>query len=318
MVNKVKEEIPKSMKTPQLVAEKVAGFMGNLTTALDRIHNEIKILETITATNEMKAFKLSESYYGEFYPIRTNLRQTRLELKKLAKETVNVCKKMRLFFDNKDELGAIQTLDLELKTMHRFLTKSMSILEKADQQYQSAMAKLDKFEPTISQFERQITRMLDKSSADYKKWTTDVRGGSYGAAAAGTVGCIVVDFLLLGSGLCTAIYNPIAWPAAVGGVEKAIAVYYDQLERTKGVGNRIINITGKMSGEVGHTMKFLEEELVLINAWQIDVESLKDNIDDIPLEKVAILADVFIIGIDDLQASAQAFLDRPDNVFGTD
>merc|ERR1712004_962177 len=194
------------MKTPQLVVEKVAGFMSNLTIALDRIHDEIKILETITATNEMKAFKLSESYYGEFYPIRTNLRQTRLELKKLAKETVNVCKKMRLFFDNKDELGAIQTLDLELKTMHRFLTKSMSILEKADQQYQSAMAKLDKFEPTISQFERQITRMLDKSSADYKKWTTDVRGGSYGTTAAGTVGCIVAD--VLGAwGLCSYIYN---------------------------------------------------------------------------------------------------------------
>lgn len=317
MVNKVKEEIPKSMKTPQLVVEKVAGFMSNLTLALDSIHNEIKILETITATTEMKAFKLSESYYGEFYPIRTNLRQTRLELKKLAKETVNVCKKMRLFFDNKDEVGAIQTLDLELKTMHRFLTKSMSILEKADQQYQSAMAKLDKFEPTISQFERQITRMLDKSSADYDKWTKDVRGGVYGTTAAGTVGCIVAD--VLGAfGLCSSIYNAVAWPSAIGGVEAAIDAYYGQLERTKGVGRRIINITGKMSGEVGHTMKFLEEELVLINAWQIDVESLKDNIDDIPLEKVAILADVFIIGIDDLQASAQAFLDRPDNVFGTD
>jgi len=316
MVNKLETEIPKSMKAPQEAVKKVSEFMKTLTQNIDIIHNEVKRLETITATNELKAYKLSDAYYGEFYPIRTNLRKTRTELRKLADETVNMCTKVKAFFDHSDKIGAVKTLELELKTLHRFLTKSIPILRNAETQYQDAMAKLEKFEPKIQSFERQLNRMLDKSSADYEKWTSDVRAGVYSGASAGTVGCIIAD--ALGAlGICSAIYNAIAWPAAIGGVEAAIAEYSTQLETTKQVGGRVLGIMSTMSDKVGDTLHFLEEELNLINAWQSDVHSLKESIDDIPLELVVSLSDVFIIGLDDLKASAQAFLDRP-NIFEAD
>jgi len=311
MVNKLETEIPKSMKAPQEAVKKVSEFMKTLTENIDIIHNEVKRLENITATNELKAYNLSNAYYAEFYPIRTNLRITRTELKKLADETVNMCKKVKLFFDNSDKVGAIKTLELELKTLHRFLTKSIPILRNAEHQYQDAMAKLEKFEPKIQSFERQLNRMLDKSTADYYKWTHDVRVGVYSGTGGGSVGCIIADFL--GAlGLCSAIYNSVAWPAAIGGVEAAISAYYTQLETTKQVGERVLGVMNTMSDKVGDTLHFLEEELILINTWQNDVHSLKESIDDIPLELVVSLSDVFIVGLDDLKASAQEFLDRPD------
>ena len=172
----------------------VSSFLETLTQNIDIIHNEIKKLEFITATNELKAYQLSDAYYGEFYPIRTNLRITRTELKKLADETVNMCKKVKLFFENSDKIGAIKTLELELKTLHRFLTKSIPILKNAEHQYQDAMAKLEKFEPKIQSFERQLNKMLDKSSAEFKKWTIDVRIGVYSGTGAGSAACIIADF----------------------------------------------------------------------------------------------------------------------------
>ena len=118
-------------------------------------------------------------------------------------------------------------------------------------------------------------------------------------------------------GLCSAIYNSIAWPAAIGGVEGAIAAYTSQLEKVKLAGDEInLRMTG-LDTSMKETIAFLETEVKIIIEWQEDVENVQDTVSQFNAQQLSELKEVFIDGIDDLQASAQAFLDRPDNVFGS-
>jgi len=65
------------------------------------------------------------------------------------------------------------------------------------------------------------------------------------------------------------------------------------------------------------TIDFLETEVAIIIEWQEDVENVQDTVSQFNAEELSVLKNVFIEGIDDLQSSAQAFLDRPENIFGS-
>lgn len=158
--------------------------------------------------------------------------------------------------------------------------------------------------------------MLNEDDAESAKWKADVRGGIYGGASAGTVACIIGD--VLGAlGICSAIYNSIAWPAAVGGVEGAIAAYNAQLEKVREAGDQINSRMQSLDTSMKETIGFLEAEVTIIIEWQEDAESVQDTVSQFDAQTLSVLKNVFIEGINDLQASAQAFLDRPDNIFSS-
>ena len=95
-----------------------------------------------------------------------------------------------------------------------------------------------------------------------------------------------------------------------------IGNYENQLKITKESAERISATITNLKSKLDGATTFLVDELVIINEWKANVDSVKESIEDIPLEDVPILRDVFVIGIDELQDSAQKFLDRPDDVFG--
>ena len=97
-----------------------------------------------------------------------------------------------------------------------------------------------------------------------------------------------------------------------------IGNYENQLKITKESAERISATITNLKSKLDGATTFLKDELAIINEWKADVDSVKASIEDIPSEDVPILRDVFVIGIDDLQDSAQKFLDRPDDVFGDD
>ena len=97
-----------------------------------------------------------------------------------------------------------------------------------------------------------------------------------------------------------------------------IGNYENQLKKTKESAERISATITNLKSKLDGATTFLVDELIIINEWKVNVDSVKESIEDIPLEDVPILRDVFVIGIDELQDSAQKFLDRPDDVFGDD
>ena len=88
-----------------------------------------------------------------------------------------------------------------------------------------------------------------------------------------------------------------------------------KLENLKKIADSILERTNGLSSNSDLTLNFLEEELAIIKNWHYEVDSVKESIDLIPLDEVPILKDVFDIVIDDLETTAQRFLDRPEDVF---
>ena len=97
-----------------------------------------------------------------------------------------------------------------------------------------------------------------------------------------------------------------------------IATYYNHLNKANEIGETIRAKLAGLTSKLDAAKTFLEEELVIIQEWQTNVDSVKANIDDFALDEYEILKDVFVEDIDSLQESAQKFLDRPNNVFGDD
>ena len=112
------------------------------------------------------------------------------------------------------------------------------------------------------------------------------------------------------------IYNPIAWGSSIGTIEGTISSYSNQVLRARKAGQTIYMKMQSLDSAIKGTIEFLEDELVIIAEWQQDVENVEDTLSHLSVEELRILKEVFMIGIDDLEITAQSFLDRPKNVFG--
>ena len=98
-------------------------------------------------------------------------------------------------------------------------------------------------------------------------------------------------------------------------MEAAIAAYDSQLEDVQKAGDEINLRIKELESSMKEAINFLEEEVTIIIVWQEDVESVQDTVSQFNAQELSVLKNIFIEDIDDLQASAQAFLDRPENVF---
>lgn len=100
-------------------------------------------------------------------------------------------------------------------------------------------------------------------------------------------------------------------------MEGSINAYYSQLQQVEKAGDEIGLRMQGLDTSMKETIAFLEKEVIIIIEWQEEVEGVQDTVSQFNAQELSVLKNVFIEGIDDLQASAQAFLDRPDYVFGT-
>merc|ERR1712004_925941 len=268
----VKDLIKKGVAIPKEVISNVGNFFANLESKVNFAREEIEQLERFCEENEVRNFDLTSSYWNEYYPIRTNLRQTREQLRSLARKTVKFGEEMEVYFNS-----ALAN----------------------DRKLKLAMNKLKSYD-----------------DATYKKWEAEIRGSVYGGTAAGTVACGLAglaDIALLG--VCSAIYNSVAWPAAVASVEITIAAYKAQFEEAQSLGVRLVRSFKELEGQLDQSIKFLEQEIDIINEWEEVVDNAENNIDSIPLDEVPTLSQIFIGDIADLKRVAKKFLDRPFAIF---
>ena len=151
---------------------------------IEYIHEEIK---RMTATTTLD---------NEFYPIRQNLTNTRLGLRRLgglASETVTMSKAVRIFFTSPGRLGNQQALEVQMGVLEAFIDRSIPILQMAEREYRSASKRLKEFEPMMLTLVTQLNRLLDKNSDEHAAYAASLRGGAYGGAAAGTTGMVIAD-----------------------------------------------------------------------------------------------------------------------------
>ena len=175
LVNKIRESTAKGMGVAKELVEEASACITGISGLCMLIHDQMKTLEEVTVSLDNRALDLSQKYYHEFYPIKGNLRKTRLGLKKLATETVLMSKKMQIFFKNAERLGDKKALKLQMTTLERFLIKSIPILREAGTEYESALTKLEHFEPMMHKFLVELNKEVRETGQKIKDLKNDKR-----------------------------------------------------------------------------------------------------------------------------------------------
>lgn len=312
--NSLKALIDKGTAIPKEIISNVGDFFKNLERKISFAREKIEELEEFCKEKEIQEFNLTSSYWNEYYPIRTNLRHTRQQLRSLARKTVKFANETEAYFNS--DLADKEKLEFTMKNLKAFVKKSAEILGKAKIEYESALDKMEEFLPKFRQFKIEMTKLTKFEDASFKKWEADIRGGVYGGTAGGSVACGFADIALLG--MCSAIYNSIAWPAAIASVEATIASYKAQFNKAQRLGVRLVDSFDEVKGQLDQSIKFLEQELDIINDWEEVVDNAEKNIELIPVDKVPTLSQIFINDIADMKRVAKTFLQRPVAVFGND
>jgi len=192
------------------------------------------------------------------------------------------------------------------------MIETLKTLKEALEKYNSAVATFEKLNHSIATQNRNLEKMTDKNSAEYKAWTEKVRGGLYGTIAGTTVGCIVAD-ALGGFGLCSLTSAIISIPTAIA-FEAEIAIYSATLEKLKSITGRMLESGYNFDNAINEAIEILTEEIDLINNWANSAEVVNKNIDKYPqqyLKKYKSIRTVFINGLDDLNNAAEQFLEQP-------
>merc|ERR1712029_279653 len=271
-------------------------------------------INTLGSTLTGEGAALSETYYREFHPIRQNLRRTRLGLRSLATETMVMTRNVRIFFNLSERLGNKRALELQMGELEALIDKSIPILQMVDREYRASIAKLEKLEPMMNILVAKLNRLLDRSSVEHAAYAERLRGIAYSGTSFGTTLMIVFDGVGC-LGICSAIYNLIAWPTAIASVETALNDKMNALENLKDIAQSILQKTNGLSGNMDETIDFLEHELGIIQDWRSEVDNVKRHIDTFPLEEIPLVKAIFVMDMDGLQAAAQRFLDQPEDVF---
>lgn len=311
---KLKESVTTGMSTPKKVIEGVNRFMEALRDMINQVHQEIRRINTLGSTLTGEGAALSETYYREFHPIRQNLRRTRLGLRSLATETMVMTRNVRIFFNLSERLGNKRALELQMGELEALIDKSIPILQMADREYRASIAKLEKLEPMMNILVAKLNRLLDRSSDEHAAYALLVRAGAYGSATGGTVTFAFLDAVGC-LGICSAIYNAIAWPTAITAVEVSLNEKMNALKNLKDIAQSILQKTNGLSGKMDETINFLEHELGIIQDWRSEVDNVKRHIDTFPLEEIPLVKAIFVTDMDGLQAAAQRFLNQPEDVF---
>jgi len=177
------------------------------------------------------------------------------------------------------------------------MIETLKALKEAHEKYNSAQLTFQNLNSSIKNQDVMLEKMLDKSTKEYLEWTAN--------AAGTTIGCIVADvFGLLG--LCTIIN------AAVNGPK--LEEYTNKIENLRSVTSRMMNSGEHFDKTIKDAMAILNSEIDLIDNWTNSAEIVKMNIEKYPkeyLKKYEGVRTAFIIGLDNLQKSAEEFLARP-------
>merc|ERR1739849_37458 len=147
---------------------------------------ELKLLET-------EELQFEDNYFPAYNEAKRYLRETRQGLRKLAQKTVTEVRDLKILLEDLDKNEDPILLKTSLDKMKDLMIETLKTLKEALEKYNSAVATFEKLNHSIATQNRNLEKMTDKNSAEYKAWTEKVRGGLYGTIAGTTVGCIVAD-----------------------------------------------------------------------------------------------------------------------------
>lgn len=287
--------------------------MDKLDGALEELDARIKALQNATKQIELKNIEMTREFLDNYFVVKEDLRNARFDLRKLARKTVIMTDDIKGLLEIWDGKSNFEIQE-QFATLKQFLTDAVPIFKSSEEKYKNAITSLSNSQATFDLFKVGIKNMNTKGTTEHDTWTKTVRASVYGTTSAGTIGCIFADIFAT-FGACSAIYNSIAWPSTLAGVELAIAAYEEELERMINTSESILTNISELDGTMDEAIDFLTVELNIIIDWQANSDSVRARVSRLSPEKLKKIENIFARGLDELKASAQNFLERPDKIF---
>merc|ERR1712233_265792 len=260
-----------------------------------------------------KQFK--DEYFPQFNSARSKLRQVRNELRKLAGKTVYKTRNLKnlLAALEKNKKDQKVFLGAALKEMKSLMISSKKILDEALEEYNLTIEAFKNLNSAINDHNQFLKKLADSESKEFKEWERSVRGVAYGTSATISAGIFGGLDVLGCFGFCSLIGNPVVFLATAATVESTINAYKVAFGKFEKLTDKMVEKGKQIDNTLQEANAFLNSEIELIVDRIYNVEQVSKNIDSDPeevLRKYAEIRTIFNEGLDDLQKTAQEFLNR--------
>ena len=264
--------------------------------------------------------KIQKEYFTKFIEAKSELREVRQRLRKLADKTIKDTRVLELMINNLDNYEGSFIVKLVLLKMRKLLDTSEKTLIDARGKYSKAIMAFEILNSSIQKQNGYIRRIVNEKSADLgnSNLVREIVSAAEIGAAAGVglnaVICIPLD-IMGGMGLCSAIAlaNGFLWGSASLTAEAILYKKRAALLKFQTITGNMIKSGTAIDDAIGTAINGLSEEIDILDNWCNSVDNLADNIDTYPeeyLKKMKLIRDTFIMGLGDLRQSAQEFLSR--------
>jgi len=256
-------------------------------------------LELKSLQSTFTSLQNETNYFPGFNKAKRYLRETRQELRELAHRTVKEEENVRILLDELDSGKEAVLLQLTIDRMRLLMKETQERLEEGKRKYLLAFKA---FENLISSVKLQgglVDKEVDEQYQKFrlhKDYTEGVRET-----------CKWLSWLTFG--LCSLIHH---FENEVP-LEKA-RVENDKLQAKR---KKLFERTETLNADIGAAIRFMTEEIELIDKWSNSAERVSKNIDDYPeeyLRKYETIRTAFRNGLDDLKNVAKKFLAQPINI----
>merc|ERR1712062_721684 len=262
----------------------------------DLLAAEQNILEMETELNnlqEVAALINPTNYFPKFNEAKSYLRQTRQELRELAFKTIDEVKDLTLLLKALDRSEHIAILKLLLAKMKDLMIETLKILKVANEKYGEAHKTFNNLVSSVEKQKGIVSQTLIKVDKKFQEDET----------ASENSDCNDIALQVVTLGICKLVHYYVH--------EKPLEKSRAELAVLESKTDRLLDKTKILNRDIEEAIIVLSKEIELINDWVIKAEQVKNNIDVYSakyLEKMKIIKDIFIQGLDDLKDAAQNYL----------
>jgi len=267
---------------------------------LDEAEKNIIALSEELRNYNIEGIDIQDNYFPEYNKAKQYLRESRQDLWLLADRTVKEVRVLKALLEALDDSKDLGLLELTLDQMKNLMNETLKILEEALGKYNKAQRIFENLKSSVKKQGENLRTVLEAVTDD-----TNQEQERHDLISKR---CAIADWFTFG--LCSPIHEAVN----SGKLERVT----EMLEKMESITSRWKKSGDKLDEFVKDAIGILTKEIELINGWKNDAEIIKREIHDRTiknLKKYTAIRDNFITGLDNLENSAQNFLDHPVEIF---
>jgi len=270
------------------VSEKATEVFSTVKHLVEIAEDMIKRMTLEMEFVEREHLKLMSNYTTEFHSAKSELREARQALRKLAERTDIEVKSMLgylKYYDstNNNEEKAFY-LKKQIDVLKTLMKETKVLLTEVQAKYNNSIKNLGQIGFSMSIIIQKLEKKTDVASEEHEEWTTKARTGVYGTCSVSITSLIFAD--IFGCvGICSAI-NGVACGSAIAAIEVQIAETEATLMRMKMASERVEKEVGGVEDVIKNAKNTISDELKIIGKWEVNAKSVETLIEENSIEYI--------------------------------